>query len=477
MSNELDKQFSDRLIGYESAVDAEALWEAVKPPRKKRPWAWLWLLLVGGIVLFSASWWYLDDEQGSISVVATNTTEAKTQTTSKNEAAIIENQTTAGIKSIAADAASPEVTAANTTVSVSPTDLKTKPTLVSVETTTLTESTSATTDDQETVIATAQTKALEESSDKNFNSPDLIPSTESTNPKNTEEDSNAAPLKTIEASSRTQQEAASLITTLDMGLLPSQINTTLPALTTISEDSYFSKSSPWFLQLDAGYYGLQRTLSNNDTLGNEWIDKRKQTESLLEANSFDVTLGYQLTKKWELRTGFAYTQINTAFNYTASSIEVDTVEGLQVIVYENGAVVDSIFGPVASYTATLQEKRTYNSFRQWEVPLLLAYNFGAGKIHYQAEAGLRLLVQRQWEGNIINTSNEFVDLSERDWYRNSLGVSFQAGIKAMYDLTPRTSVLAGFSARYHPQQFTTDNAPFKERYQLLGASIGLRHRF
>ena len=58
MSNELDKQISERLHHYESAVDAEAIWDAVKPPRRRRPWFWLFLFF-GGIGIAGGAWWML----------------------------------------------------------------------------------------------------------------------------------------------------------------------------------------------------------------------------------------------------------------------------------------------------------------------------------------------------------------------------------------------------------------------------------
>ena len=59
MSNELDKHISEQLHRYESAVDAEAIWASVKPPRRRRPWLWM-LLLLGVLSVAGGSWWRHD---------------------------------------------------------------------------------------------------------------------------------------------------------------------------------------------------------------------------------------------------------------------------------------------------------------------------------------------------------------------------------------------------------------------------------
>ena len=64
MSNELDKHIGETLGQYESAVDAEALWTAVKPPKRRMPW--FWLLALFGVVAIAGGFALWTDDKSEI---------------------------------------------------------------------------------------------------------------------------------------------------------------------------------------------------------------------------------------------------------------------------------------------------------------------------------------------------------------------------------------------------------------------------
>jgi hypothetical protein len=240
-----------------------------------------------------------------------------------------------------------------------------------------------------------------------------------------------------------------------------------------------SKNSPFFAQIDAAYFGLQRKLENKDSLASDWANERANTEQLLEGLSADLSFGYRSRGGWQFRGGLGYTQLNTLFESTVTTQTVDTVQGLQLLIYGPGNSVDSIFGPVAYYETTTRAVQTYNSIRQWELPLLAGYNFELGRLTLLAEAGVRLQLSRSWEGRVFSPDleNNFQDLSATDWYRTGLGVSLQGGLQLAYPITSKLDVLVGGSIRYNLQDFSGDESPFRERYQLLGGQLSLRYRF
>lgn len=484
MSNELDKQFSDKLQGYESLVDAEALWEAVKPATKKRPWMWLWLLFVVGL-LGAGTGWYYTNQTATAALATTINSDLPINNLTTTEGSNLEypEQNSQVNEQVDKEIVRKEESESQSVVSgtndlmVATPIARARPADENDNSQTATEASV----NSRSIAEFADVQVQETSTVESLNHPDELNETKTGAVVNetTQRTTIVDRQELVPGNNRLSVTKLALIPTLEAGLLADRSNdVTLPVISDLTERSYWSKGSPWFLELNAGYYLLDRTLeTSHDSVYGNWLDTREQTESTLEANSFDVTLGYELSDRLELRSGIAYNQLNTAFNYAISSMAIDTVEGLQTIVYEGDTIVDSIFGPIARYTTSLQEKRTYNSFRQLEIPFLVAYNLGERKLHYQVEAGVRLLLQRRWEGNILNADDEFLDLSQTDWYENSLSLSFQAGLKAVYDLSAQTSIVGSVNLRYYPQAFTTETAPFKEQYQLSGATIGLRHNF
>lgn len=481
MSNELDKHIGETLGRYESSVDAEALWQAVKPPKKRKPWLWF-LLLASVITVAGGLWtWSAMKEQDQVvedapamvdhTLLSTETDTVLSTLESGEEVAAIQRQ-----QPTISDPTSTPVETKNT---------------------------------KQFSPATYMTKAAEEKeiTTDGITVADKL-STRYQEPKEVEIDQAIADLsiadnKMIVNSSEQSEEAAMLWSPIENPLLETDTRkersfVLTPAIKTLvfgvehvgknnelimaipATSAYRrSKNSPFFAQIDVAYFGLQRELESKDSLAGDWASDRTNSEELLEGVSADLSFGYRSQRGWQVRGGLGYTQINTLFGNTVTTQTVDSVEGLQVLIYNADNSVDSIMGQIAYYETTTRLKQTYNSIRQWELPILAGYNFELGRLTLLAEAGVRLQLDRSWEGTVLNQDLEsnFQDLSTTDWYRTGLGVSLQGGLQLAYPITSKIDILAGGSVRYNLQDFSSDASPFVERYQLLGGQLGLRYRF
>lgn len=499
MSNELDKKFSNELRGYESTVDAEALWQAVKPPRRQRPMGWLWLL-TSLVFLGAGAWWltHMDIDEAPFAGMNTDTNLIKAEaavdigattdncnpiqvspeTSTIKEWTIADDQTKGLRPAISFNAntafaetnTNADETASPTSVSVSKRYIIERQ-LSSEVSNTRSESLSAKNQLSSLAYAINQNSAfagkntstgLRQAEASGMEARTTIPK-EIQASKIASDARITLPITPLEAIvSRTSEEAVSPLFTINYAANDLGNN---------------GKGSPWFAQTDVNYYTLNRQLEGRDSFSFQWADNRRTTEQPLEALSVDLSIGYRLNKQWELRSGVGYTQISTEFGQDNSFSRMDSLEGIKCIVVFPNGTADTIFGLVAVEVTESFKKRTYNSFRQWELPLMASYSFGRNKFYLQAEAGVRLQLHRKWEGEILNAAGRYEDWSKQDVYRGGFGLSLQAGLKVGYELSPRLSVFAGVSARYSPQAFTKKDAPFIERYQLLGGSLGVKRSF
>ena len=228
--------------------------------------------------------------------------------------------------------------------------------------------------------------------------------------------------------------------------------------------------------LVAAYLVIDRELSGEDTLIS-WINQRMATESVLEALNLDFSVNYAFHDNWQLRVGLGYTQINTSFTYEYTSTKTDSIEGLQMLIFNVDNTVDSIYGPIGSYETKQRQLEIYNSFRQIELPILANYETRWGDLSLIFEAGARFRLNRTWEGQIIGDDGEVASLEDQTWYRNGLGVNLQAGLQLGYTLNDQLQARLGGTVRYSPTNFTNEDAGFDERYQLTGLQLGLRYHF
>jgi hypothetical protein len=234
-----------------------------------------------------------------------------------------------------------------------------------------------------------------------------------------------------------------------------------------------------FLGLEAGYFTSDRELGMNDTTAaSQW---------LLNRGAFGNGTGCleQPTDHWlsapawlaGLRAGLALTQLTNVFEWSTEQSTVDTVEGIQrITIAPNG---DSTFvrGPIARYQRSTYFKRTYNRMQQWEIPLLLGYRLQQGDWSFVLEAGPRFLLQRQWSGDVLDEDTNITSWEEALDYRSTIGLqSVDLGAQVSYRLGEQLDLGLGLWGRFPMQDYGLEGASQRERYQLLGAQIGLFYR-
>ncbi len=500
MSNELDKHISEQLHRYESAVDAEAIWAAVRPPRRRRPWFWL-LLVFGLVSLSGGAWWFIstgensqlassDSPSSSTSVISDNREESVTSTSTvlepdansatESEApnAQIESRlddTDATVERVVGDSQrvalddSEEMEAASETSTFGQGNF--------VDGSTTAQGSEASSNEQ-----FEELPGLTDLGNIDYEQQDISPlAVEELSQTEAFTEQSSVTEETLNTSDVNRSR---LVESIDYrlasrgGLLAERQNTLDQEITLPEYRRNRRKLSPWSVQLDAAYMLIDRDLQvEGDSLPTTWVEQRRATESLLEAWSTDLSVGYAFHKNWQVRAGLGYTQINTQFDYLTTSSRTDTVDGVQTIIFNPDNTVDSITGPILMYETVQRERQIFNSFRQWELPILLAYENGFGSLSFIAEAGARIRLSRSWEGQVLGQDlREVVSLEDQEWYRTELGLSLQAGIQLGYELTPQLQLRAGGTMRYTPAAFSKPDQGFKEGYQLFGLQVGVRYQ-
>ncbi len=496
MSNELDKHFGEQLHAYESDVDAEAIWAAVRPPRRRRPWFWFFLLF-GVIGSAGGVWCLYTDEAAPTGVVKQYTQEQPIFNTEQQTQHTTQHNEGADKREVVAVTGSTEAGGITTakTVEPMPSELtavgsgnegmelrKTEEASINSElSTNATETSGERTVDP--VVAPAPIETMSSDGSNDGTNEQEIEHNEMT----VVEPEDATPVADQSKNERLQTVISEVFETRDLATIDYRLPTRAGSLTNthqlggeVAMTEAYQRGrrslSPWSAQLDGAYMAIRRTLAS-DSLPTI-VAARIATESLLEAWSADLTVNYNWHKNWQVRAGFGYTQINMQFLLNTTQLRVDTVEGIQTIVFNQDGSVDSIAGPILQYETINRERRVYNSIRHWELPILVNYETSLGQLSLIAEAGVRLRLSRTWEGQVVADLGENVALWEdQDWYRTNLGLSLQAGLLLGYELNSQWQLRAGATVRYAPTDFSTAESAFQERYQLGGIQLGLRYQF
>jgi hypothetical protein len=171
------------------------------------------------------------------------------------------------------------------------------------------------------------------------------------------------------------------------------------------------------------------------------------------------------------RTGINYSQINEKFKYAEGNI-------IQMVYITNGNG-----DTIGNYATTgTRYKTTFNKFRTIDVPLLIGYELGNGKLHANFNAGAMVNVYSWQKGDVLDSSFKPVNIttgknSSAYQFKTNVGIGFLGSISVYYKLTERLHLLAEPYFRYNFSPASKSELSLKQKYNTAGMRLGVRFDF
>jgi hypothetical protein len=211
---------------------------------------------------------------------------------------------------------------------------------------------------------------------------------------------------------------------------------------------------------------------------------RQQTETTLFSFSAGARFGYNLGYKWNLHTGFNYSQINEKFEYIDPESNQTRIITIKDYVYTNGKITDSIITEEQVIIPGTTKLKVYNKFRSFDIPVIGRYTILANKnFSLSAMAGIYINLSLTERGMILDLDNSTpVSISgdqnsENDIYKSQLGLSGYGAISMAYHLTSSLDFLLEPNVRFQTESMTTADYPLQQSFNTYGISTGLRFKF
>ncbi len=488
------EQFArEQLSGHEVQVDAEALWGEiyphVKPENNKRRFFWLFLLGLF-VSLAGLGVYYTSNSNPSdindITVKEANNTPHKNQVVKKTQAIIPQASNTERSQ----------------TIIKSETNL---PTSYNATKEVLSKQ------NQSTVKAnTASTKGLKQSGSKASVSRD-IPSLLTDQLAQTDKSSSTPKVITNDLDNNVSSlsavsifNAVSLLEEGSIKPLEFDFNTDLDIPSDFRSDLNQSveaykkqlkkqnkKPSPrnnFFRGTRVGlglYTGISQSSSNLDAKtenADAFVLARTVAEKQLETLHFGLNAIVQTESNLYLRTGVEYTRIGSLFSRSATSVTMDTTQG--IVEYQingiTGDTINIIMGDVITTKTINYNKKSYNYFHLIDVPIVLGYNFKDSEDAWVigVEGGVYANVFVKNKGEIPLDNGSFYDIGDdpNNWYKTNVGISPFVGINAAYKFSENFQIHVSPSFRFS-SVYSTDANPLKEEHGNLGVLAGVRYFF
>jgi hypothetical protein len=240
-------------------------------------------------------------------------------------------------------------------------------------------------------------------------------------------------------------------------------NINLPGCPSVEKDAAGNKR---YVEIYGGPDLALRSLS--DTGNSAYLQKRRESTSFSSAYSAGLRYTQVFSNGMSIRTGINYSQINEKFTYVQGNLVQVTY-----IINANGDTTGTYI------TTGTRYKTTHNKFRTIDVPLVVGYEMGNGRIHTNVNAGIIINAYSWQKGEVLDSSLSPVNIntgksSSPYQFKTNIGLGFLAGVSFYYKLNEKAHLLAEPYFRYNLSPMSKENLTFKQKYNTAGLRLGLR---
>jgi hypothetical protein len=206
----------------------------------------------------------------------------------------------------------------------------------------------------------------------------------------------------------------------------------------------------------------------SDTGNSAYLQKRKESTKFSSAFSAGIRYTKVFNNGVSIRTGINYSQINEKFTFVQGN--------LVQITY----IIDANGDTTGSYITTgTRYKTTINKFRTIDVPILIGYEVGNGKLHANINAGVIINAYSWQKGDVLDTAFRPVSITTGKTnspyqFKTNIGVGFMVGTSFYYKLNEKIHVMAEPYFRYSLSPMSKENLTFTQKYNTAGIRVGLR---
>jgi len=227
-----------------------------------------------------------------------------------------------------------------------------------------------------------------------------------------------------------------------------------------------------------------KVLKPNGGESQGYLDMRNQTEKSMYSYSLGARFGYNLSYRWNLHTGFNYSQINEKFEYTDPESNQTRLITIKDYVYENGKIIDSIITEEIVVVPGTEKLKVFNKFRSFDIPVIARFTLLANRhLSLSATAGVYVNLGFSQRGMMLgensNTPIEFTSGKENAEviYKTQLGLSVYSGISLAYHLTSNIDFVLEPHVRLQTESMTVGDYALKQNFNTFGVATGLRYKF
>lgn len=212
--------------------------------------------------------------------------------------------------------------------------------------------------------------------------------------------------------------------------------------------------------------------------GGSQAEVNNQYEQALEAITFQGLAGYHHSTGLSLRTGLAFTRINSKVESVFTTTGTEPVETIIAIIESPNGSRSEQTGIVQVENETVTTEKYYNSITSMDIPLLIGYRFGGTKWGFTVEAGPTFNLSSGGTANLYDGAGNYRTVGSEHFRSKREGQGFMANFGGAYNLSKKTMLTANLRLQgFGNGGFEEPSVGYATRYTLIGVQLGYRVRF
>ena len=226
-------------------------------------------------------------------------------------------------------------------------------------------------------------------------------------------------------------------------------------------------------------YIIKNYKTFGDTASYNYLQKRKASTEFSSAFSAGVRYTRVFNNGMSARTGVNFSQVNEKFNYVnPNELKFVTVITRRVVVRAPGDTL--YFNDTLQYQQSGTHVRTtYNHYRNIDIPVVIGYELGNGKIHANINAGVIINIYSWYKGDVLDTSYQPVTITTGKGantyqYKTNIGVGFLGSFSLYYKINDKMHILLEPYFRYNLSPMSKENLNLQQKYHTVGVRAGIR---
>ena len=226
-----------------------------------------------------------------------------------------------------------------------------------------------------------------------------------------------------------------------------------------------------------GIYYTDRTIVTNNSMGEDLIDYRSDSEQILETMSLGIGVEWQHKSNLFVSGKVNINQLTEKFTGQTSEIKIESINYIEERNFLGNGMVEEVPGTFDQRQETITTSTVYNTLRWVELTLGGGYHIDMGRWQVGAGAGLMWGTMLNAEGRIFNANRNIIDIENQSSsiYRNNLGLGGYGLIDLRYALDKRLSITTQLGYKFYANSFTHPSYPLDITYRWWGGTVGVSY--